>query len=128
MAAMVMRVFTAFGPRKLRRRMMLSALITLALSHPEVIVQAVAARDNARTSASTKKHNIADVRTSYDEIFEDPKIDAVFIPLPNSLHFEWAVRAIRGGKHVLVEKPSTSNATEAGIPFNLPELLQPNAS
>jgi predicted dehydrogenase len=36
------------------------------------------------------------------------------------------VRAIRAGKHVLLEKPSTSNATEAGILFNLPELLQPN--
>jgi predicted dehydrogenase len=47
--------------------------------------------------------------------------------LPNSLHFEWAVRDIRAGKHLLLEKPSTSNATEAEILFNLPELSQPNA-
>lgn len=51
----------------------------------------------------------------------------MLIPLPNSLHFEWAVRAIRAGKHVLLEKPSTSNATEAEILFNLPELSQPSA-
>jgi predicted dehydrogenase len=62
-----------------------------------------------------------------EEILDDPNIDAIFIPLPNSLHFEWAVRAIRAGKHVLLEKPSVSNATEANILFNLPELPQPNA-
>lgn len=61
------------------------------------------------------------------EIIDDPSIDAVFIPLPNSLHFEWAVRAIRAGKHVLLEKPSVSNAFEANILFNLPELSRPHA-
>lgn len=65
------------------------------------------------------------VRT--EEILEDPNIDAIFIPLPNSLHFEWTVRSIRAGKHVLLEKPSVSNATEANILFNLPELCEPNA-
>lgn len=66
-------------------------------------------------------------RVSTEEILDDPNIDAILIPLPNSLHFEWAVRAIRAGKHVLLEKPSVSNATEANILFNLPELSQPNA-
>ena len=61
------------------------------------------------------------------EILDDPNIDAVFIPLPNSLHFEWSIRAIRAGKHVLLEKPATSNATEANILFNLPELSKPDA-
>ncbi|KAF4636108.1 hypothetical protein G7Y89_g1969 [Cudoniella acicularis] len=61
------------------------------------------------------------------EIIDDPNIDAVYIPLPNSLHFEWAVRVIRAGKHVLLEKPSVSNVTEANILYNLPELSQPNA-
>jgi GFO/IDH/MocA C-terminal domain len=40
---------------------------------------------------------------------------------------EWAIRSIRAGKHVLLEKPSTSNATEANILYNLPELSQQNA-
>ena len=43
------------------------------------------------------------------------------------MHFEWSVRAIRAGKHVLLEKPSVSNADEAKILFNLPELSRPNA-
>lgn len=60
------------------------------------------------------------------DIIDDVNIDAVFIPLPNNMHFEWATRAIRAGKHVLLEKPSTSNSTEAKIPFNLPELSQPD--
>ena len=46
------------------------------------------------------------------------------VPLPNALHFEWAVRAIRAGKHVLLEKPSVSNATEAEMLFKMPELDQ----
>jgi predicted dehydrogenase len=62
-----------------------------------------------------------------DEILDDQNIDAIFIPLPNSIHFEWAVRAIPAGKQILLEKPSVSNAIEANILFNLPELSQPNA-
>ena len=61
------------------------------------------------------------------EILDDPNIDAILIPLPNSLHSEWAVHSIRAGKHVLLEKPSVSNSPEANILFNLPELSQPNA-
>jgi predicted dehydrogenase len=41
------------------------------------------------------------------------------------LHYEWAVRSIRAGKHVLLEKPCVSNSVEAEILFNLPELSQP---
>lgn len=59
-------------------------------------------------------------------MLNDTTIDCIFIPLPNGLHYEWAVRAIRAGKHVLLEKPSVSNSTEAEILFSLPELYQPN--
>lgn len=57
---------------------------------------------------------------------DDPNIDCILIPLPNSHHFEWAARAIKAGKHVLIEKPSVSNSTEAEILFNMPELSHPN--
>ena len=60
-------------------------------------------------------------------MLDDPNIDAIYIPLPNSFHYEWAVRSIRAGKHVLLEKPSVSNSAEAEMLFNLPELSQPNA-
>lgn len=47
--------------------------------------------------------------------------------MPNALHFEWAVRAVKAGKHVLLEKPSVNNSIEAEKLFNLPEFSKPNA-
>lgn len=47
---------------------------------------------------------------SYEEIATSPEIDALYIPLPPSLHFKWAKLALEHGKHVLVEKPSTASA------------------
>lgn len=46
-------------------------------------------------------------------MIKDPSIDAVYIALPNGLHYEWALRSLEAGKHVLLEKPCTSNAIEA---------------
>jgi predicted dehydrogenase len=61
------------------------------------------------------------------DILDDPKIDCVFIPLPNAYHYEWAVKAVRAGKHVLLEKPSVSNSEEARKLFHLPELSETGA-
>jgi predicted dehydrogenase len=50
---------------------------------------------------------------SYDEMLASDAIDAVYVPLPNSLHKEWAIRAAQNGKHVLCEKPLATNARDA---------------
>src|SRR5256885_6126119 len=89
------------------------ALIEPAASVPEVIVAAVAARDLARAEAYALRHGIEKAYGSYQELLDDPEIDAVYNPLPNSLHGPWTLRAIAAGKHVLCEKPFTSNADEA---------------
>ncbi len=89
------------------------ALLRPARSVPEAAVVAVAARDPQRAQAFATKHGIARTHATYDALLADPEIDAVYNPLPNSLHCEWTIRALQAGKHVLCEKPIAANAAEA---------------
>ncbi|KAI1388994.1 oxidoreductase domain-containing protein [Hypoxylon trugodes] len=104
-----------------------NALITPAKTHPEVIVQVVAARDLLKAKAFAQKHRIPEVARTYQDILNNPNINAVYIPLPNGLHYEWAFRALAAGKHVLLEKPSVNNSREAEALFNSPLLDGPQA-
>jgi predicted dehydrogenase len=59
-----------------------------------------------------KKHGIPQTYRSFDELLANPDIDAVYVPLPISMHADWCIKAIEAGKHVLCEKPFAANATE----------------
>src|SRR5258708_2813894 len=89
------------------------ALIKAAHNVPEAEVVAVAARDSKRAREFAAEHNIPRVFATYDDLVNDPELDVIYNPLPNSLHCEWTIAALRAGKHVLCEKPLASNAEEA---------------
>lgn len=72
---------------------------------------AIASRDTDRATAFAKEFSIPQV-ISYEALFSDPAIDAVYIATPHNFHFEQAKRAIEAGKAVLCEKPITVNEIE----------------
>ncbi|MFN8019428.1 MAG: Gfo/Idh/MocA family oxidoreductase [Acidimicrobiales bacterium] len=89
------------------------ALIKPAAGNDEVEVAAVAARDPQKAQAFADKHGIARTHRSYEDLVADPELDAIYNPLPNGLHARWTTAALEAGKHVLCEKPFTSNEAEA---------------
>ena len=74
---------------------------------------AIASRTLERAREYAAAQQIPRAYGSYEALLADPEIDAVYIPLPHSMHVEWSVKAAAAGKHVLVEKPASLDA--AGI-------------
>jgi predicted dehydrogenase len=74
---------------------------------------AIGSRDVERARAFASQHGVERAAASYDAVLADPDVDAVYIPLVNNLHLEWARRCFDSGKHVLCEKPLAMNAREA---------------
>jgi xylose dehydrogenase (NAD/NADP) len=85
----------------------------------EVDVVAVASRDAAKAEKYAKERGIERAHASYEALLEDPDVEAVYVPLPNSMHTEWTLRALEAGKHVLVEKPFTSRGEDVERVFEL---------
>lgn len=79
----------------------------------DVDIIAIAARDNARAKVFAKKHQVPHIYQTYQDLLNDRNVNAVYNPLPNSLHYEWTIKALEAGKHVLCEKPLASNAKQA---------------
>lgn len=83
----------------------------------KVAVVAVASRDAERARNFARETGIPSVHASYEALLADPAIDAIYNPLPNSLHATWSIRAMDAGKHVLCEKPLATSADEARAMF-----------
>jgi D-xylose 1-dehydrogenase (NADP+, D-xylono-1,5-lactone-forming) len=81
----------------------------------------VASRERGRAEAYAREWNIPRAYGSYEELLEDPEIEAVYISLPNTLHCEWSIRAVEAGKHVLCEKPLSRHAAEIEAAFDAAE-------
>ena len=77
------------------------------------IPAAVAGRDLGRAQAWAEQHGVDRAVAGYQALIDDPDIDALYVPLPNSLHAEWTIKALRAGKPVLCEKPLCGTLAEA---------------
>src|SRR2546427_1026908 len=84
-------------------------------------VIAVASRDRPRALEYAAKWEIERAYGSYEELLDDPDVEAVYISLPNTLHVEWSIKALDAGKHVLCEKPLTRHLEEAEKAFEAAE-------
>ena len=89
------------------------AFIPAVLKSRNGVLAAIASRDEARAADWARRFGFLRAHRTYQDLVDDPAVDAVYIPLPNDLHAEWSIRALRAGKHVLCEKPMAMNAPEA---------------
>lgn len=79
---------------------------------------AIAGRTEKKVNDYQREFGFKKAYAGYDKLIEGPEVQAVYIPLPNHLHKEWVIRALRAGKHVLCEKPLTLNEEDAKEMFD----------
>lgn len=80
---------------------------------PSARLSVIGSRDIDRARGWAAAHGVERALGSYQAVLDDPEVDAVYIPLPPSMHADWTERAAAAGKHVLSEKPLGRNAAEA---------------
>ena len=93
-------------------------VIPAAHMSPKTELVGVASRDQARADEYARTWEIPRAYGSYDALLADPEVEAVYISLPNSMHCEWATKALEAGKHVLCEKPLSRHASEVEAAFD----------
>ena len=79
----------------------------------QVKVAAAASRDGAKSAAFAQTFGLPRHYGSYEALLQDSALDIIYVPLPNSLHHEWVIKAVQSGKHVLSEKPLALTGQEA---------------
>jgi predicted dehydrogenase len=75
-------------------------------------LQAVGSREAGKASAFAAKYGVKTSHLGYQEVLDDPAVDAVYISLLNHQHARWSILAAKAGKHILCEKPATMTARE----------------
>jgi predicted dehydrogenase len=105
------------------RRLRWGVLSTASIGRVKVIpgiqrderseVVAIASRDPGTARMVADELGIESAHASYESLLADPRVEAVYIPLPNHLHRPWTIAAARAGKHVLCEKPLAMTARDA---------------
>jgi xylose dehydrogenase (NAD/NADP) len=96
-------------------------LLPGAEASPDVELAAVASRDLGRAEAYARERGIERAYGSYEDLLADPKLEAVYISLPNAMHVEWSIRALEAGKHVLCEKPLSRHPEDVERAFDAAE-------
>jgi len=84
-------------------------------------IVAVASRDAATAQAFADAYDIPRAHGSYAALLDDPDVEAVYVPLPNSMHVDWSVQALQAGKHVLCEKPMDRRTDAVASAFDVAE-------
>jgi predicted dehydrogenase len=96
-------------------------LLAGAAESDDVDVVAVGSRDLPRAEAFAEAWAIDRAYGSYEELLADPEVEAVYIPLPNTMHGEWSIKAVEAGKHVLCEKPFSRHTADVERAFDAAE-------
>src|SRR6266487_99753 len=82
------------------------------------MLMAVGSRSAGPAAEFAGQFGVLNSYPTYDQVLKDPQVDAVYISLPNSMHCEWAIKALEAGKHVLCEKPLSRHAREVEAAFD----------
>ena len=84
---------------------------------PDIVCEAIFVKERSAEKAKElmQEYNIRKLYTDYDAFLKDPDIDIVYIGVPNSFHYEYALSALNNNKHVICEKPFTSDSNELKV-------------